>query len=279
MIGKSGFFAPVDGHQKMSRAGIVFQVLYPVGGVAGVDKKLAVRLFRPLVVQGSLAQGRGKSVPSGRVVAQQHLMVVVRALQVAVNAVTDEEIFLRIRAAGNLPEGKAVDAAAAVPMGEYAAVHDGLPMEVIHDFLQVDGGHHAVPAGVQVRAGDPVPVKADYVESILYMPAAGTFPDGPADHIVLVFQRAVDAPVLRVKGNAAQMAHQPPDAADQPPLKVRLDQHGGEGKVGKAIAFIQRYALTVTAVKPAGEKGQRMIRHGIRVHEGTSLGKSGKVSR
>ena len=135
---------------------------------------------------------------------------------------------------------------------------DGLV--VVDDLLQIDRAHNAVARRVHARAVDAVCVEHGHVKRVLHLRVAAQIGENAlADRIVFVFQRAVDPPVRVAEIDAAQMPQQPGHAADQPPVQVGLHKLGRERIVDEFPRGIHGDALTMAAVKIAGEDFERQI--------------------
>ena len=126
------------------RIWVVGHILHAVARISRIYEILLLRLFRSVFVYISEGHRRLVASPAPDVVAQQHLVVVVRASVVAVYAIRHIEIFLSALLAYGRREGDAVDAGAAISVLEFLPVllHDG-PV-VLAGLAHADRRHHPV---------------------------------------------------------------------------------------------------------------------------------------
>ena len=128
---------------------------------------------------------------------------------------------------------------------------------IVKDLAQIDGGHNAVPFGIHVEAVDLIYIKNGNVEGILKgAVATERLQNALADGIALVFQRAVNAAVLSVEGDAAKMTQEPVHRADDlAGGEACLDQLGGEGVINEVFFLVGGNALDVAFAPGAGIDG------------------------
>ena len=162
------------------------------------------------MVGSGLGEGLAPYLDHGGIILQDHLMIVVGALHVAVHTVADHDLLFRV---GGLTEhravGRPVDAAAPVAVGlpRYLV---GLGV-VLHHIGEIQGGHDRPSVrirdlGIHIHGRDGIAVKGDQIEGILLRQLlAGAADDPPPDGIVLQLQGAVDPSAVGVKGDAPQV--------------------------------------------------------------------------
>ena len=203
-------------------------------------------------MQTSLRERLLETLPVLRVVGEQHLVIVVRAQGVAVNAVGHIEIIAALLRSEPGREGHAVDARTAEPVLDRPSAVLRRCEIVVDGLLDIDRGHHTILFGIHVRTRDAIHVENGDVESrpVLFvfrrhLPGVERPADALADRIVLVFQRAVNAAVGWIHRQAAQMARHAVHAAYQIAFEVHLQQFGREGEIDVAAFEIDGNALHV----------------------------------
>lgn len=183
-------------------------------------------------MHAALRKGRFVTPPLAGVVLQQHLIIVVGTVGLAVNAVGDGKIVSAAPLAEARAETHAVDAATPeavrlAPLGRL-----DLGQIILQHGRETDGGHYAVLLGIHVHARNAVDVEHRDIESVVEPPIAPLHAQDPlADGVVLILQGAVHAAVLVVEVEASEVPQKPLDRADHVALQIGLDQHGGVGVV------------------------------------------------
>lgn len=176
------------------------------------------------MVRRSLIEGLTIVVDDRRVILEDDLIIIVRTLDIAIDAVGNHQFLWRISgSAENRAVGRAIDAAAAVVVCLAADRVNGLV--VIGNLAQPDSGHDAVGFGIHFHTVDFIDVKGDKVEVVLFggVPASAVN-DAPADSVVLKFEGAADAAAVGVKSDAAEVAGKIFDRSDDVVLKIGFDK-------------------------------------------------------
>ena len=247
IVGVTGLAATIDGHPPPAVGGVVFEVLNAVAGVAGEYEELAAGALGADAVGPALVEGTGVAVEGFQIVFEEHLVVVVGARGVAIDGHVDVETGGAVGAAHLRPEGDGVDAAAAVAVGHAAAlVDDGVFVEA-GNLGQEDGAHDAAGLGVDAHAVDFVAVEDTNIKGVVALAEllAHDAHDAAADFVVFVLDGGIDPAGLFVKVEAAEVAGEAGDAAEDTALEVGLDEAGGERKIGTASQGVDGYALYV----------------------------------
>ena len=232
--------ARIDGRHQKTGIRVVFQILDAICRIAGFGKAF----FRTADF-AVCRQRRGQFRPR---IARHDLPVVVGSRFVAVDAVSHQHRRLarRIRQAGD-----AVDAAAAVPVFDRAAVVFHAGCIIFADVGQSGELHDAVRLGVHVHPVNPSGVKPGDEESVF--PAFGfaeCCEDTPADGILFVFKRTDDGSIRR-RSDTPEVAGQAGDGTDRVPLQIDFQEHGGKRNI--EICAVRRDALHMTDAVSAGK--------------------------
>ena len=252
----------VDRNEPRVKIGVVFKILYAPVGVAGVKEEL-VFASCTAVVGLALGEGLREGLDLAPIVFKNDLMVVVVAVYVVVDSVSDvKHIGRYLTLTGTGREGDAVDARAGKTVGSTLLA---LGVKVLANVGEVYGGHDAVSLGVHADAVDLVNVENGNVKGVLLGDLdARTSHDALADRVVLVFDRAPNAAIAAVEGEATKMTRQTLNGADDVALHIRLDKDGGEGIIYVLSLGVNGDALNV-AVCPfarkdrAGKSGSGII--------------------
>lgn len=202
----------------------------------------------PLLCRFSCVSGCSYCFQSPGVVGQNHLIVVVGAQRVAVDAVSDVEVLLAVAALAECGcECHAVDARAAETVFQLLSVVGDFGVVVVDGLLDVDGLHHVVLFGIHPDAVDAVDVEDCDVETrLLVVPDAFQFVENAlSDRVVLVLDRSVEPSVVGIERHAAQVPGHAFDAAEQVTLHVGFQERGGEREVHVAAVEIDGDALYV----------------------------------
>ena len=252
-VPEPGLPSGIHGKQEIAGGFVVFQVLNTPVGIAGVQEKFTVRGGGAAVMHGGLVQGLLILLPVLRVVAQDHLIVIVRPGHIVVHAVGHEQVGLPVGISGDLAKSSAINAAAAQPVFHRPAKVRDLGLVILHHVLQVHGGHHAVGGSVHTHPVDFVHIENGNVKGVFQLGiGAYVLQDAPADDVVFVFQGTVEPSVGVTEIDAAQMTQQTGDGADNLALQVGFHQHGGVGIVDVFPLGVQGNALAVAAVPGTG---------------------------
>ena len=90
IVGKLLLFSGIHSHEIDLLVWIVLQILYAVSGISRIDKQLISGFGRAVPVHIGLAQRRGIGIPVFRIIAKNHLMIVIIPVHIAIHTVADK---------------------------------------------------------------------------------------------------------------------------------------------------------------------------------------------
>ncbi len=271
IIGIGRLFPFVHGHEQVTRMGIVSHVLHAPVGIAGVDIIGVRRLGAAVMV---LAENHAPCLPVQlfQVVSQDYLVVIVRPVHVAVNAIG----YIKIPAfpARLRTDGHAVDARAPQPVFILLPIHRDFRVVIPHRIVDAHGFQHlGVLFRIHADVRHLVHVDNGHIEYRLprfYVFHLQVFGDAGPDHVILALERFIHPPRDGVEGHRTQVSLDPVDGSQDSPLPVGLEESRRERQVETVFLRIIGDALHMVGdLAVHKDRCRRLVpalRRGLRLH-------------
>ena len=249
VVGKLRLLPLIDSSQPIMVMGVVFEVLNAEFRVSGVDIIVSIGLFGSVVVRFRLIQGRRIAFELVRIILQDHLIVVVLALQVTIDGCVYVDVEFAVCLTPLRADGESIDAAATEAV-RHSALSDGHSVLVeLHYIGKKYCSHHSSGFCIDVFTRHLLRIKDTYIKSILALAQFAThlLENASANGVVLVLYRPVQLSTDGVEVNTTQVTGQSRDRSKYVALEIGLDQLCSEGEIGMTALQVDGYSLHMRA--------------------------------
>ena len=166
--------------------------------------------------------------PLADVVLQQHLIVIIRALGLAIHAVANGKILLATFLAELRSERNAINAAATEAVLLLTLHAHNLGEIILQDGWQIYRCHNIILLGIHTHTCNALHIEDGDVECVLQGACTPLHTeDTLTDGVVLILQRAVQASIFVVEIEVAQVTQQTCYRTHDVTLHIGLDKHCG----------------------------------------------------